>query len=302
MQTMTPGQGPYGGPVGPIGVPTGAPTNGAGPLFPGVTIIDAKANTAPIIVVIGREKSGKSATSITSLVGWPAPGFDPLVLAWDKTGPDSCIKLGYQPHAIRIADQPGARFWDKGRAVLDSLELNAPALHARYGAIVTDCMSTMVDRTHEDARRFSKNSDPRSHFGDALMQSKEWINRIVDLGLPTIWLTWLREPEVNESKGPAGQTIRKFVSGGVNVLGGTRALLAGKAHHILYLEKVKHGVGAQGADENGDVRLFHTKPYENIDCSGRYSHILPEPAPPHLGWILSQITGKGPYAPGAGAK
>jgi hypothetical protein len=296
MQTLIPGQGPLQAPPSQQFGNGGVAQHSQG-LFPGVSIIDAKSNAAPMLCVIGKEKSGKSATTITTLANWPAPGMDPLVLAWDKTGPDSCIKLGYQPHAIRIADQPGTRHWDKGRGVLDSLERNTAQLHSRYGAIVTDCMSTMVDRIHEDARRFSKNPDPRSHFGDALMQAKEWINRIVDLGLPTIWLTWLREPEMNESKAPNGQTVRKFAMGGVNVLGGTRALLAGKAHHILYLEKVKHGPGVQGADEDGNVRLFHTRPYENIDCHGRYSHILPEPCPPHLGWILSQITGKGPFAP-----
>lgn len=238
-----------------------------------------------------------SATSATTLVNYPEPGFDPLVLAWDKTGPDACIKLGYQPHAIKIGEQPGTRNWDKARGVLDTLERNASALHGRYGAIITDCMSTMVDRLHEDARRFEKNPDPRSHFGVALMQSKEWINRLVDLGLPTIWLSWLKQPEVQDTVAPGGQKTKKYVMGGPNILGNTRTLIAGKAHHILYLEKVKMGPGTQGADDEGYVRMFHTRPYENINCHGRYSHVLPEPAPAHLGFILGCITGRGPWAP-----
>lgn len=290
MQTLVPGlQQPQ----------SGAAANGSftPQLLPGVRVVDAKGNPSPMIVVVGREKSGKSATVATTLVGYPEQGRHPLILAWDATGPASCIKLGYQPLAITIAEQQGVRHWDKAKAVLASLEANIPLLHAQHGAIVVDCMSTMVDRIHEDARRFSKNPDPRSHFGDALMCAKEWINRLGDLGLPIIYLTWLREPEVVETKGANGQTSRTFKNGGINVLGGTRALLGGKAHHILYLEKVKRGVGAEGADENGEVRVLHTKPYDNIDCAGRYSHVLPEPCPPHLGWVLSQITGKGPWAP-----
>lgn len=280
----------------------GAPTAGAQPtqpaqqhLLPGVTIIDAKSNNAPMLVVIAKEKTGKSALAV-SLAGWPAPGFDPLILAWDKTGPDACVKLGYQPHAIRISDQPGTKNWDKAKGVLDMLERNAAQVHARYGAIITDCGSTMVDRLHEDVRRTTKNPDPRSHYGDTLLQAKEWINRVVDIGLPTIWLAWLKEPEVQESKGPGGNVVRKFAMGGINILGSTRTILGGKAHHILYLEKQKLGVGQPNADEDGFVRMLHTRPYENIDCHGRYSHVLPEPSPAHLGWVLSQITGRGPYA------
>jgi len=264
--------------------------------IPGVTVVDARSNTAPLLLVISKEKAGKSSLA-TTLVNWPTQGMDPLILAWDKTGPDSCIRLGYRPHAIRVAEQPGKTHWDRARTVLDNLEKNSLALRGRYGVIVTDCASMMVDRLHEDARRFSPNPNPQSHFGDALMQAKEWINRIVDLGMPCIFLAWLREPEMTEVKGPGGQKVKKFTPGGANILGGTRASLAGRAHHILYLEKQKTGVGTQGADEEGYTRLIHTRPYENIDCHGRYSHVLPEPAPAHLGWILSQITGAGPYAP-----
>ncbi len=271
------------------------------PTIPGVTIVTAGGNTAPIILVIAAEKAGKSATCITSLVGYPGAGMDPLVLAWDKTGPDACIKLGYQPHAIKIAEQPGAKNWDRAKHVMSTLENNLAAIRARYGAIVIDCVSTMVDRLHEDVRRTSTNPDPRSHYGEALLESKEWINRIVDLGLPTVWLSWLKEPFIEESKSPQGQKVKKMKMGGPAIIGGTRDLIAGKAHHIIYLEKQKFSPGTQGADEEGYVRVFHTRPYENINCHGRYSHVLPEPAPAHMGFVLGCITLRGPWAPQAQA-
>lgn len=236
-----------------------------------------------------------SSIAATTLVNYPEQGKHPLVLAWDKTGPDACIRLGYQPYAMKIQDLPGKKYWDKARVALDNLEKNQSMLHGMHGAIITDCMSTMVDRLHEDARRFSPNPNPMSHFGDALMQSKEWINRLVDLGLPTIFLAWLRAPEMYETTAPNGQKVKKFEMGGPNIMGNTRALIAGKAHHIVYLEKVKQGIGTAGADDEGYVRIFHTKPYENINCHGRYSHVLPEPCPAHLGFVLGCITGRGPF-------
>lgn len=268
-----------------------------GPTIPGISLVDALSNDAPIILIIAEEKAGKSTIAATTSVGYPEPGFDPLILAWDKTGPDACIKLGYQPHVMKIGDQPGNRWFAKAKHVMQTLENNAPAIRQRYGAIITDCTSTMVDRLHEDARRFSPNPNPQSHFGDALMQSKEWINRIVDLGLPSIWLAWLRAPEVVETTTAGGAKTKKFIMGGPNILGNTRSLIAGKAHHILYLEKQKVGVGQPGADEDGYLRVFHTRPFENINCHGRYSHVLPEPAPAHLGYILGCITRRGPWAP-----
>jgi hypothetical protein len=281
-------------------------TNGAAspapvaPLFPGVSITSGTTNKAPILLVIGDEKSGKSTTVTTSLFGYPTPNHQPLVLAWDPTGPVSCIKLGFHPHAIDINAQPGATRWAKAQGVMSSLESNITTLKERYGSLVIDCTSVMVDRLHEDARRYSKNPDPRSHFGECLLQGKEFINRVVDLGLPTVWLAWARASETVESVQPNGQKARKLIMGGPNILGNTRAFIAGKAHQIFIIEKQKRGQ-VEGADANGYVRIVHSQPWENINAGGRYEHILPEPCPPHFGWILSQITGTGQWAPQAAA-
>lgn len=264
------------------------------PLLPGVSVVTAQSNNAPMLLVIGKEKEGKSATSICSLFGYPDSTKQPLVIAFDPTGPDSCIRLGYQPHRILVKEQNGARHWDKTKSALDTLERNAANLSKQYGAIVVDCASTMADRLHEDARRFSKNTDPRSHFGDLLMQSKEFINRVCDLGLPTVWLAWLKEAETIQSGASTPGAPKSFsrVMGGPNILGNTRALLAGKAHQILILEKVRMPIGTPGADEEGFVRQFHTRPWNDIQGGGRYSHVLPEPCPPDVGFVLRRITGR----------
>ncbi len=267
----------------------------AAPMLPGVMIANAQSNNSPMLLVIGREKEGKSATTICSLFGYPTPDKQPLVIAWDPTGPDSCVRLGFNPHVIRVKEQQGARYWDKGRNVLDNLERNLGTISKTYGAIVVDCVSTMADRLHEDERRFSKNPDPRSHFGGLLMQSKEFINRVVDLGLPTIWLAWLKEAEIVQEVGnaaPGAPKRFKQVMGGPNILGNTRALIAGRAHHILILEKVRMPPGTAGADADGYIRQFHTTPWNDIQGGGRYSHVLPEPCPPNVGFVLARITGR----------
>lgn len=273
-------------------------------VFPGAARMGPEANPAPIILVIGPEKSGKSATTITSCVNFPNPGMEPLVIAWDKTGSVSCLRLGYTAQALVVSEfapAPGRggnipaqpRFWDRAQGVLAHLERNVQALKANHGALIVDCASTMMDRLHEDARRFSQNPDPRSHFGECLMQAKEFMNRIVDLGLPTIWLSWMKESETVEERGSAPGSPKKYkvIPGGPNIIGGFRALLGGKAHHIFILEKKKYGPVA-GADPEGYVRVLHSQAYEGVNAGGRYSHLLPEPCPADLGWILSVITGR----------
>lgn len=267
--------------------PGGAQAYGNVPAIRGVSLVTStQAN--PIILVIAPEKAGKSTLG-TTLVGWPEPGKQPLYIPFDESGPNSCLKLGYVPHRILPSAFPGQKLWDRTRALMNELETNVATIRQNYGAIIVDCASTMVDKLHEDARRFSGNPDPRSHFGDCLMQSKEFMNRLCDLGLPTIWLAWLRESEMIETKTATGGKNKKLVMGGPQILGSFRQMLAGKSHHILILEKQKIGVGQQGADEDGYVRLFHTRPWENINAGGRYSHVLPEPMFAHLGMVLTMI-------------
>lgn len=267
------------------------------PLLPGVSVIDDKSNKAPLLLVMAFEKVGKSATTIMSTIGWPTPEHQPLVLAWDSSGPVSCLKLGYRPHSIDIQAAPGALRIDRARHVLAQIEQNIVEVRKRYGVLIIDCTSTMLDRLHEDARRTSKNPDPRSHYGEALLHGKEFINRVQDLGIPSIWLSWLRDAETVEQVLPNGQKSKRVIMGGPNIIGNVRTIIAGKAQHIFILDKEKHGPGAPGADEEGYVRVVHSRPWNNINAGGRYSHVLPEPCPPHFGWILSQITHNGPWTP-----
>lgn len=260
------------------------------PVIPGIVQVSATDNQSPIILIMSPEKYGKSSLACT-LFDYPSPGKQPLILAWDRTGPDSCVKLGYYPHTLRIPDLPGAHHWDKARFALDTLEKNAAQIKASYGCLITDCASTMVDRLHEDARRFSDNPNPKSHFGDALMQAKEYLNRIIDFGLPSVWLCWMREQEVVEDN-INGRKIRKMIMGGPNIIGSFRALLGGRSHHMMILDKVKYGMGAPGADDQGYVRLLRTRTYNGVNAGGRYEHLLPDPCQPHLGFVMATITGR----------
>lgn len=265
------------------------------PAIRGISLTDSS-EAVPIILVIAPEKAGKSTLGV-SLVGYPEPGKEPLYIPFDENGPDSCLKLGYVPHKMKPSAFPGQRLWDRTRSLLNELEQQQQAIRARYGAFIVDCASTMVDKLHEDSRRYSGNPDPRSHFGEALMQSKEFMNRLTSIGLPTIWLAWLREPEMIESKTSSGGKSKRMLLGGPNIIGNFRNMLAGKAHHILILDKQKIGVGQPGADEDGYVRMFHTRPWENINAGGRYSHVLPEPMYANLGMILQMIRDSGKLNP-----
>jgi hypothetical protein len=259
------------------------------PSIIGISMVTAQGNKAPIALVISPEKAGKSSLG-TTLFGWPDQQKQPLFLAWDKTGPDACVKLGYSPHAIKIPDLPGDRHWAKAQIALQTLESNITAIKQQYGSIIVDCCSTMADRLHEDARRFSKNTNPKSHFGDCLMQCKEFMNRVTDLGLPTVWLSWLREAEVEETVMPNGNKKTRIIPGGPHIIGGFRQLVGGKAHHIFVLEKQRVGFGVAGADEQGYKRVLHAAPWSNIASGGRYGHLLPDECPANLGLILQAIT------------
>lgn len=265
---------------------------GTNPSIPGVIAVDRITNQTPQIAVIGAEKCGKS-TLATTLFGWPEPHMQPLILAWDRTGPDACLKMGYKVHALQILDQPGVWGIDKARSALAILEGNMPEFRKTYGSIVIDCASTMSDRFLDDARRKTKNPDSRSWYRELGLWGMEFMNRVVDLGLPTVWLAWLKPPFIHEE----GKRI-KMEMGTAQIPGQDfKSKFVGKAQQILYLEKRKIGVGQEGADESGYIRELHTRPYENVNCSGRYEHILPEPCIPNLGFILSRMTMRGPYAP-----
>jgi hypothetical protein len=259
--------------------------------LPGVVPANAVSTTAPILLVISYEKTGKSTLPV-SCVNFPRPGMQPLVLAADPNGPVSCLRLGYAVPNLRFIDMPGARYWDKVRTALDRLEKHA-ALHDEVGVIFTDCVSTLTEKLLDDAKRWSKNPDPRAAYNDVIIQFREYVHRLFDLNLPQVWLSWMEEPTVVEEKLASGQKTMRKIPGGPSILGRKlRAFVGGRADHILFLEKVKYGQ-VPGADPEGYIRLFHTRTYQDINAGGRFSHILPEPCPANVGQILAAITGSG---------
>lgn len=259
-------------------------------MIPGISVVTSTDGSVPQFLVIAREKEGKSATVGTTLVNWPRGGMHPLFFAFDESGPNSCLKLGYTPHVMQIKKLAGMRTIDKARDGLTRLENSLPRVQAMYGSIIVDCGSTMVDLFHEDARK-GKNPNPQSHFGDALMWSREVQHRLVGLGLPIWWLAWLREPEVVEERignDVKEVKVKKLIPGGANILGSFRNMLAGKVQHIFILEK--QNIGAHpAADEAGFVRVFHTRDHMNIRAGGRFSHLLPPVMPARCDSVMNLV-------------
>lgn len=257
----------------------------------GLTYAGTGVAEPPILLVIGPEKCGKSTLSL-SLFDWPNQGDRPLVLAFDALGFDSVAQFGSCP-GIKVKDQPGLSFWDKTTSALTTLE-NA-FVHSRratpFTSIVVDCASTMADKFLQEARA-KGNKNQLQDFGEALKHSMEVLWRLIDLGKPLIFLAWLREG-FSETSGSQGQKKTVTKMGGALIEGQFKTRLAGRATQILYLEKVKQGANAPGADREGYVRIFHTRPYNNVDAGGRLSQFLPDPCQAHLGYVLTQlITGR----------
>jgi len=264
--------------------------------IPGVSMSGTTPTEPPTIMVLGLPKVGKS-TLAASLIGWPEPGMMPLVLAYDSTGPDSCAALGYPVPALKVRDQAGATWMDKSRAALGNIEAAVRSGEsAPFGSLVVDCASTLIERLHEDAARLNKNPDPRSTYGIILEQSKEILSRIHDLGLPVIWLAWLRESYIEES-GEGPNKKRRQVLGGPLITGNFRARLAGTVHMITVLDKINVGPNAEGADAMGYRRVLHTRTWNGIEAGGRYN--LPEPFPAHLGLVLDAVMQRGQFMPQA---
>ena len=260
--------------------------NGNGFAIPGLTYTGSTPSEPPFLLVIGDAKVGKSTTAIT-LFDYPKKGDQPLVIAADPTGPDSCSKFGYRVATLKIRDMPGVSYKDKVKATITAIEqgiMNG----TRPGSIVLDCVSTLIERLLSDEQQTSKNPDPRAAYYPAELELRGVMNRLQDLGLPIIFLAWLKEGGVYDIRTPTGQKGKRLVLGGASVMGDKmRALVAGKPHMILLMQKVKVGIGQPGADDQGHIRQFRTATYDNIECGGRYS--LPDPSPAHLGWCLNAI-------------
>lgn len=250
----------------------------------------------PVIVVVAKEKVGKSALTL-SLFDYPNPGDQPLVLAFDASGPDSCAQLSNRPVAvIKVGQQPGSTFIDQTRFALDQIENCFRSQRHNFTSIVVDCASTMTARFFNESA--SKKTNKQQAYGDVLDWSSNIMWRLIELGVPTIWLSWLKEPYVEEKNGK----IVKTHMGGPQMTGNFRGLIGGKATQILYLEKFNGGPNNPNADGQGYVRQIHTRPVQNINCDGRYSFKLPEPCPPDLGYVLRLIgTPNATQAPAAGA-
>ncbi len=252
-----------------------------GIVFSGATPVEP-----PTILVLGEEKTGKS-TLACSLVDWPAPGMQPLVLAFDATGPDSCFQLGYQIPNIKIGMQPGTDMWSRTQGVLNNLEAQfRPGSKARstFGSLVIDCGSTLADTLWQEI----ENPIKLQAYGELKDKLSAVYWRLAALRIPTVWLAWLQEASVDNK-------TKKIIQGGPMMTGNFRRTLAGKATQVMLLAKKKVGTTAPGADREGYVRVLYSKMRDNIALGGRFA--LPDPCPPHLGWVMSAIlngTGTGP--------
>jgi hypothetical protein len=110
------------------------------------------------------------------------------------------------------------------------------------------------------------------------------IYRLTDIPLPVIYLAWLGEKsdEDNPSElAPPDIAGRRFARS-----------VAGRTDHNFILERRLVGVGAEGADALGFVRVLHSIPWAGHTGGGRYSHALPAQCPPNLGWVLAAMTGR----------
>lgn len=277
-------------------------------MLPGVTIATDRDMQSPMLSVCSPPKFGKSRTVITSLIGWPTPNMQPLVIAVDDSGPLSCIDAGYYPHRVRLREEdfPGCAFDQRIRMALSSLTTRRQELRAQYGSIVVDCGSTLADKLHDAAKRLPKNANNpqmQAPFFELGIWFKEVMNRIRELDLPSIWLSWQTEGFVHVEKDAQGRAKSTSQMGGPDIMGAKlRNYYSGQFAHNFILERRKVGTGmkdydtGQLGDADGNVRVLHSKPYNNVDAGGRLQRFLPPVCPAHLGWILSAITGKGPYA------
>jgi hypothetical protein len=197
---------------------------------------------------------------------------------------------------------PGSTYWEKTNNALGSLEaafstgsaFADPEKQYPITSIVVDCASTMCEKFYAESLRSKKAKDPRQNYGEVKTWATEVMARLDELNVPTIWLSWLKEPQIEEESLGGGAKSKRVILGGPNIVGSFRTVLGGKAHQILYLEKVKPPPGATiekhpDLCSDGWIRRLHTKTYANIEANGRYTTKLPEPCPPDLAWILNQI-------------
>lgn len=253
--------------------------------IPGIVVTGEAPLEAPLVVVAAREKTGKS-TLACSLVNWPKEGDMPLVLAFDPTGPESCAKLGYRIPYLRWKDEPGATYKEKAASMLTKVEGLFRSSGKKPSAILCDCASTFTERLYEEAQRLIQTKDNRQRFGYVKDVATSFYYRLYDLGVPTAWISWLREMEV-VTEG----TSKRVVPGGVQAVGSFRETLAGKAQQVVLLDKSAAMPGDPNASSDGAVRKFWTKDYAGIRCEGRFE--LPNPMPANLAYLFHYIQQRG---------
>lgn len=258
-------------------------------LIHGVSFASQLAPTEPpLITCIAGPKTGKSCL-VPTLFDWPNDGDRPLILAFDRTGPDAIAQLGYAASVIKIEDLPGDSLLSKSRNCLVNLEdIYITKKQKPFSSIVVDCGSTQAER-HWAANRGITNTLQR--YGKVLEACTEFLDRLLELGVPIIYLGWLTKPWVEESGSKQEGTYkREQHKGGLNIRGGFRDALAGRSMMIFFLEKTKPAPAVTDRDADGFKRVFHTREYRDIECGGRYK--LPEPMDANLGYALAMIMGQ----------
>lgn len=262
---------------------------GARKLIHGVSYASQLAPTEPpLLTVVSGPKVGKSSL-VPTLFDWPNDGDRPLVLAFDKTGPDSCAQQGYAVANIKIGDLLGLTLFEKSKTCLSNLEDIYITKGLRpYSSIVVDCGSTQA-ASYWTATNGMSNALQR--YGRVLDACTDFLDRLRELGVPIIYLGWLTSPWVEETGSKADGTYKRVAhKGGLNIRGGFRDVLAGKSMMIFYLEKSKPAPAVKDKDTDGFKRVFHTREYADVECGGRYK--LPEPMEANLGLALAMIMGQ----------
>lgn len=241
----------------------------------------------PVVSVIAREKAGKSSLA-TTLFDWPYPGARPLVLAFDETGPDACARIGRPVHTLKPKQEQGATMMEKVHNL--TLKLHTylqPGSEGRklFNCVVVDCLSTFCEDTLEEIARITKNPDPRSHYAHMGKVGRMLFYRLIELRMPIIIISWLREAETTTDKG-----VTRLIPGGMLIPGKQFAgTIAGRAHAIVMLEKRSPMPGdpPEAICADGAARIFHTKDHAGVRCESRFA--LPPIMPANLAWLMHYL-------------
>lgn len=248
----------------------------------------------PQILVVGDEKTGKSSLT-TTLFDWPYQGCRPFVIAADSTGVESCAQLGFPVAHVKVKNAAGANTAERMDNVVKDVCAKWQPVGPTFpfSSVVIDCVSTYSELLLTEDMAANPSPDPRRNYGNILPIQKRLYWDLYNLGVPVIWLGWRRPPnEITTGSGAQKKTTRE--PGGLEVPGKFRKILAGWVHQIFILEMKKVGLGVQGADKEGFSRVLHSRSHDGVIAGGRWQTLLPNPAPPHLGYLLNLMLGINP--------